>query len=85
MFSMATMDPAKLTDAGGDDVGGGENKDAEEMIEECAAFPNGQYDDYVDSMTQAVIRFMQGGFISTYTDELDAPNFKIEKEHKYYG
>ena len=56
---------------------------AQEVIEECAAFPNGQYDDYVDSMTQAVIRFRQGGFISTYTDELDAPNFKIEKEHKY--
>ena len=59
-------------------------KFAQEVIEECAAFPNGQYDDYVDSMTQAVIRFRQGGFISTYTDELDAPNFKIEKEHKYY-
>ena len=60
-------------------------KFAQEVIEECAAFPNGQFDDYVDSMTQAVIRFRQGGFISTYTDELDAPNFKIEKEHKYYG
>ena len=60
-------------------------KFAQEVIEECAAFPNGQYDDYVDSMTQAVIRFRQGGFISTYTDELDAPNFKIEREHKYYG
>jgi len=55
------------------------------VIEECAAFPNGQFDDYVDSMTQAVIRFRQGGFISTYTDELDAPNFKIEKDFKYYG
>ena len=57
---------------------------AQEVIEECAAFPNGQYDDYVDSMTQAVIRFRQGGFVSTYNDELDAPNFKIEKEYKYY-
>ena len=59
-------------------------KFAQEVIEECAAFPNGQYDDYVDSLCQAVIRFRQGGFISTYTDELDAPNFKIEKEYKYY-
>ena len=59
-------------------------KFAQDVIEECAAFPNGQYDDYVDSMTQAVIRFRQGGFISTYTDEIDAPNFKIEKEYKYY-
>ena len=35
MFSMATMDPAKLSDAGGDDIGGGKNEEAvEEMIEE---------------------------------------------------
>ena len=34
MFSMATMDPAKLSDAGGDDIGGGKNKEAvEDMIE----------------------------------------------------
>ena len=32
MFSMATMDPAKLSDAGGDDVGAA--KEAEEMAEE---------------------------------------------------
>ena len=25
---------------------------ADEVIEECAAFPNGEYDDYVDSTTQ---------------------------------
>ena len=57
---------------------------AQEVIDECAAFPTGQYDDYVDSMTQAVIRFRQGGFVSVYNDELDSPNFKIEKEYKYY-
>ena len=57
---------------------------AQEVIEECAAFPNGQYDDYVDSMTQAVLRYRQGGFVSTYSDDWDEPNFKIEKEYKYY-
>ena len=57
---------------------------AQEVIEECAAFPNGQYDDYVDSMTQAVIRYRQGGFVSTYSDDWDEPNFKVEKEYKYY-
>ena len=36
---------------------------AEEIIEECAQFPNGEHDDLVDSMTQAVLRFRQGGFI----------------------
>ena len=35
-------------------------KFAEEVIEECAAFPFGDHDDLVDSMTQAVMRFRQG-------------------------
>ena len=33
---------------------------ADEVIEECAAFPFAQHDDYVDSMTQAVLRYRQG-------------------------
>ena len=33
---------------------------AQEVIEECAAFPFGDHDDYVDSTTQAVLRFRQG-------------------------
>jgi predicted phage terminase large subunit-like protein len=37
---------------------------AQEVIEECAAFPYGDHDDLVDSMTQAVMRFRQGGLIS---------------------
>ena len=57
---------------------------AQEVIEECAAFPNGQYDDYVDSMTQAVLRYRQGGFVSTYSDDWDDPPIKLEKEYKYY-
>jgi len=40
-----------------------EQKFAEEVIEECAAFPYGDHDDLVDSMTQAVMRFRQGGFL----------------------
>ena len=47
-------------------------KFAEEVIEECAAFPLGEHDDLVDSMTQAVMRFRQGGFIEhpeDYEDE----------------
>ena len=40
-----------------------ETKFAEEVIEECAAFPHGDNDDLVDSMTQAVMRFRQGGLI----------------------
>jgi hypothetical protein len=36
-------------------------------------------------MTQAVLRFREGGFITTYQDAMDEPNFKIEKDYKYYG
>jgi predicted phage terminase large subunit-like protein len=44
---------------------------AQEVIEECAAFPYGDYDDLVDSMTQAVMRFRQGGFIDHPEDYKD--------------
>jgi len=46
---------------------------AEEVIEECAAFPYGDHDDLVDSMTQAVMRFRQGGFIEHPEDAIDEP------------
>lgn len=41
---------------------------AEELIEEVAAFPLGEHDDAVDSMTQALMRFRQGNFIRIPTD-----------------
>ena len=37
---------------------------AEEVIEECAAFPAGEHDDYVDTVAQALRRFREGGFIT---------------------
>ena len=46
---------------------------AREVIEECAAFPAGDHDDLVDSTTQALLRFRQGGFVrlpSDYEDEV---------------
>jgi predicted phage terminase large subunit-like protein len=42
---------------------------AEEVIEQFAAFPTGDHDDLVDSSTQALLRFRQGGFISLSSDE----------------
>ena len=42
---------------------------ADELIEEVAAFPNGEYDDLVDSMTQALMRYRQGNFIQLPTDD----------------
>jgi predicted phage terminase large subunit-like protein len=44
---------------------------AEELVEECAAFPNGDNDDLVDSTTQALMRFRAGNFISLGSDERD--------------
>ena len=48
-----------------------DQKFSEEVIEECAAFPHGDHDDLVDSMTQAVMRFRQGGFVMHPEDYVD--------------
>ncbi len=50
-----------------------------EVIEECAAFPHGEYDDYVDSTTQAVLRYRQGYFVSTYSDEDEMKKMRDKK------
>ena len=48
-----------------------DQKFTEEVIEECAAFPHGDHDDLVDSMTMAVMRFRQGGFIQHPEDYIE--------------
>jgi predicted phage terminase large subunit-like protein len=48
-----------------------DEKFADEMIEEVAAFPNGEYDDLVDSMTQALMRYRQGNFVQLPSDDLE--------------
>jgi predicted phage terminase large subunit-like protein len=52
---------------------------AQEVIEECAAFPYGDHDDLVDSMTQAVMRFRQGGLIPHPEDYRDEEIIKTKK------
>ena len=42
---------------------------SDELIEEVAAFPNGEHDDLVDSMTQALMRYRQGNFVQLPTDD----------------
>ena len=55
---------------------------AEEVIEECAAFPAGEHDDLVDSTTQALLRFRQGGWIRSSMDEWDdEPSYKRPVEY----
>ena len=57
---------------------------AEEVVEECAAFPNGEYDDLVDSTTQALMRYRQGNFIQLPTDDWDQESSRVEPQ-VYYG
>ena len=59
-----------------------DHKFAEEVIEECASFPYGDHDDLVDSTTQAVMRFRQGGFIMHPEDEKE--NFIPTPVREYY-
>ena len=55
---------------------------AEEVIEECAAFPAGEHDDLVDSTTQALLRFRQGGWIRSVMDDWDEePIYKRPVEY----
>jgi predicted phage terminase large subunit-like protein len=42
---------------------------ADELVEEVAAFPNGEFDDLVDSMTQALMRYRQGNFVQLPSDD----------------
>lgn len=42
---------------------------AEEVVEETNDFPNGEYDDYVDTVVQALIRFRAGNLVATANDE----------------
>ncbi len=56
---------------------------AEEVIEECASFPHGENDDYVDSTTQAMLRYRQGYFVSTYSDEDEVEKYR-KRKYVYY-
>ena len=57
---------------------------AREVIEEVAAFPVGEHDDFVDTTSQALLRFRQGGFISLDTDAPDEPRLYRHKRAAYY-
>jgi len=58
---------------------------AEELIDEVASFPSGEHDDLVDSMTLALMRFRQGGFLRLPSDEPeDIKYFKSSRGAGYY-
>lgn len=57
---------------------------ARDVIEEVASFPNGENDDYVDTTSQALLRFRQGGFIALDSDEKDEPSLLRRRTGAYY-
>lgn len=58
---------------------------AEELVDEIAAFPAGEHDDYVDASTLALMRFRQGGFLRLSTDEKEPEKrFKSRRKTGYY-
>ena len=56
---------------------------AEEVIEECAAFPFGDHDDYVDSMTQALMRYRQGYYVEL-KDDFEDKKETYRQNRTYY-
>ena len=57
---------------------------AEELVEECAAFPNGDNDDQVDSTVQAWMRFRTGNFIALDSDDVEDAKSDAGVVPEYY-
>ena len=57
---------------------------AEEVIDEVASFPAGEHDDYVDSVSLALMRFRKGGYLTVKLDEEDEPRYFRRKFEGYY-
>lgn len=58
---------------------------AEEVVDEVAEFPAGSHDDYVDTVSMALMRFRKGGYITTNLDEPeDIRYFRSNRGQGYY-
>lgn len=60
-----------------------ETRWAEEVIDEVASFPAGEHDDLVDTVSQAMLRFRQGGFVKTLSDE-EYETQPLRRRRPYY-
>ena len=58
-----------------------DKKFANEVIEEVVSFPNGDYDDFCDSMTLALMRFRQGGFVSLDGEDDEEDTYRPKREY----
>ena len=57
---------------------------AEEVLDEVASFPAGEHDDYVDSVSLALMRFRRGGFIQLPSDEKEDNQMHRRRNNGYY-
>jgi predicted phage terminase large subunit-like protein len=60
-----------------------ETRWAEEVVDEVASFPGGDHDDYVDSVSMAIMRFRKGGYIRTVNDEPEEVT-EFRRKKSYY-
>ena len=56
---------------------------SEDVVEEMASFPYGDFDDYCDSSTMALMRFRQGGFLAL-KDDYDDTMEPLRKDRQVY-
>ena len=61
-----------------------ETRWADDVIEECAAFPNGENDDFVDTVTQAMLKYRQGGMIRSDADYIEKQDKVYRRYAEYY-
>ena len=61
-----------------------ETRYAEQVVDEITEFPYGDNDDLVDSTTQALLRFRQGGFIRHPADYEDEDWDSPTRQFVYY-
>ena len=57
---------------------------AEEVIDEVASFPAGEHDDYVDSVSLALMRYRKGGFVRLPSDQEDEVRYFKQRRGGYY-
>jgi predicted phage terminase large subunit-like protein len=57
---------------------------AEAVIDEVASFPAGEHDDFVDSVSLALMRFRQGGYIRALLDEDEEQQYFQRRREPYY-
>jgi len=81
MFSMATMDPAKLSDAGGDDIGAAKEEEMEEMIEEIEKQAQELKEQGVTEIDDQPIE----EYMDSLIQELKAESESPPKPHEIHG